>query len=36
MGCGRYVYGHSEEEVIERWNNGETDGRMDKLNVSDV
>ena len=24
-GCGRYVYGSSIEEVVEKWNNGETD-----------
>lgn len=24
-GCGRHVYGQSEEEVINRWNNKETD-----------
>lgn len=25
FGCGRYVYGSSDEEVIEKWNNGVTD-----------
>lgn len=25
FGCGRVVYGKSEEHVIERWNNNETD-----------
>lgn len=24
-GCGRVVYGSSEDEVIDRWNKGETD-----------
>ena len=24
-GCGRYVYGSSVEEVVEKWNNGEID-----------
>lgn len=35
-GCGRIVYGRSQEDVVKRWNNAESDVDMDALTSAQI